>query len=386
MLFRSVALSIVLLVGAGLMIRSFLNMYGMTTGLQGDRFLVARLDLPEAKYPTDEARRRFAETLETRLAATPGVQTAVITTALPMTGTSGWKTELEGKPAVEENRLPEIISVITSPEYLQTIGIPVVRGRGFTRADGLPGNEVAVVNQLFVAKYIPGENPLGKRLRIHWKGERPWITIVGVNQDFPQTRTDFGDIEPIVYLPYRERPVAGYGLMLRTAVPPKTVASGLRAAIQAIDPDLPAFGVTTLEEQFQRQRWAFTVFGTLFTIFALIALLLSSVGLYAMMAYSVTRRTREIGVRIAMGASALDVMRLVMTQGVRQLAIGLIIGLAAAFGVARVLKSLLVRISPTDPTTFLTISVVLAAVGIFACWLPARTAMKVDPMEALRYE
>jgi ABC-type antimicrobial peptide transport system permease subunit len=174
--------------------------------------------------------------------------------------------------------------------------------------------------------------------------------------------------------------------MVRAGAAPKALTGGIRKAIQEIDGDLPVFDVRTLDEQFERQRWPFRVFGTLFTIFALIALLLSSVGLYAMMAYSVTRRTREIGVRMAMGASSGNVLGMVLSQGLRQLAIGLVLGLAAAFGLARVMKSLLVGVTPTDPATFVTISAVLIAVGIFASWLPARAAMKVDPMVALRYE
>ena len=381
-----VALSIVLLVGAGLMIRSFLNTYGMTRELPADRFLVMRLSLPRAKYPNDAARVRFYDSLEERLGAVPGVQAAVVTTSLPVTGSGSWKVELEGKPAVEEEKLPEVAGVLASPGYLDAIGIAVVRGRGFTRSDGLPGMQTAIVNQRFAAKYWPGEDPLGKRLRMHWDGDRPWVTVVGVNRDFRQALRESGEIEPVICLPYRTRPVSDYTIMARAGAAPKALTSGIRKAIQEIDGDLPVFGVRTLDEQFERQRWPFRVFGSLFTIFALIALLLSSVGLYATMAYSVTRRTREIGVRMAMGASAGNVLRMVLSQGLRQLAVGLALGLAAAFGLARVLKTLLVGVTPTDPATFVTISAVLIAVGIFACWLPARAAMNVDPMLALRYE
>jgi putative ABC transport system permease protein len=381
-----VALSIVLLVGAGLMIRSFLNMYGMTSGLQAERFLVMRLSLPQTKYPTDAARVRFYASLEERLAAVPGVQSAVVTTSLPATWSDKWKVEMEGKPPVEEEKLPEVAGVVTSPSYLATIGIPVVRGRGFVGTDGPRGKETAIVNQRFAAKYWPGEDPLGKRIRVHWEGERPWVTVVGVNQDFQQTRPQSSEIEPLIYLPYRMKPASGYAIMARTGAAPKALTSAIRRAIQEIDTDLPVFDVRTLQEQFEQQRWAFRVFGTLFTVFALIALLLSSVGLYATMAYSVSRRTREIGVRMAMGASTGSVLRMVLSQGLRQLAIGLVLGLSAAFGLARVLKSLLVRVTPTDPTTFVTISAVLIAVGILACWMPARAAMKVDPTVALRWE
>ena len=381
-----VALSIVLLVGAGLMIRSFLNMYGMTSRFPADRILTMRLNLPKSKYPDDPARVRFYDSLEQRLAAVAGVESAVLTTSLPATGSGRWKVEMEGKPAVEEEKLPLVAAVWTSPGYLAAIGVPVLRGRGLDRSDGLPGKEAAIVNQRFAAKYWPGEDPLGKRIRVHWDGERSWATVVGINQDFQQTHPEASEVEPLIYLPLRMKPDSGYTIMARTGAAPKALTSGIRKAIQEMDSDLPVYDVRTLDEQFERQRWPFRVFGTLFTVFALIALLLSSVGLYATMAYSVTRRTREIGVRMAMGASSGSVLRMVLTQGLRQLAIGLVLGLAAAFGMARVLKSLLVRVTPTDPATFVIISAVLIAVGILACWMPSRAAMKVDPMVALRYE
>jgi putative ABC transport system permease protein len=242
------------------------------------------------------------------------------------------------------------------------------------------------VNQRFAAKYWPGEDPLGKRIRIHWEGERPWVTVVGVNRDFRQTRPQATEIQPLIYLPYRTRPSSDYAIMLRTPANPKALTSAVRKAIQEIDSDLPVFGIRTLQEQFEQQRWPFRVFGTLFTVFALIALGLSSVGLYATMAYAVSRRTREIGVRMAMGASAGSVLRMVLSQGLGQLSIGLVLGLGAAFGLARVLKSLLVGVTPTDPATFATISAVLLGVGILACLVPARAATKVDPMVALRWE
>jgi putative ABC transport system permease protein len=221
---------------------------------------------------------------------------------------------------------------------------------------------------------------------VHWDGDRPLLTVVGVSRDFRQTRPDQAEIDPLIYVPYRGRPVAGYGIMVRSSVAATSLSGAFRKEIQAIDNDLPVFGVMTLQDNLEQLRWPFRVFGTLFALFALIALALSSVGLYATMAYSVTRRTQEIGVRLAMGASAGRVLYLVLSQGLRQIAIGLTIGLAAALGLARVMKSLLIQVAPTDPATFATISGILIAVGIVACWLPARSAMKVDPVVALRYE
>jgi putative ABC transport system permease protein len=386
-----VALSIVLLVGAGLMIRSFLNIYNMTAGIHGERFLTMRLSLPGKKYPDDAARLRFYDRLEPRLAAAPGVESAAIVTHLPMAGAFNWKFEIEGKPPVEEDKQPDVPAVVAGPNYFATINLAILRGRAFTATDGLPGKAAVIVNQRFAAKFLPGEDPLGKRIRVNWKGERPWFTIVGVSRNSRQTQPELEAIEPLIYLPYRAKPMEGFAILARAWVgsgrpAPTGLASALRKEIQAVDSDLPVFAVMTLQENFAQQRWPFRVFGTLFAVFALIALLLSSVGLYSVMAYSASRRTQEIGVRIAMGAPSGSLLLLVLAHGLRQLALGLAIGLAVAFGLARVMKALLVQVAPGDPVTFALISVVIIAVGVLACWIPARWAMRVNPVIALRYE
>jgi predicted permease len=381
-----VALSLVLLVGAGLMIRSFIKLYNITEGMRAERFLTLRLSLPDRKYPNAEARKQFHDRLAPRLAAIPGVQSAAIVSHLPINGAAVWKLEIEGEPPVEESKRPDLAAVVVDAPYFETVQLGMVRGRGFTETDGLPGKETVVVNQRFAAKYFPNQDPLGKRVRIYWQGDRPWLTVVGVSQDMRQQRPNLPEIEPVAYVPFPARPLSNDALLIRSAVAPTSLTSAVRKEIQAIDGELPVFAVMTLAANFDQQRWQFRVFGSLFAIFAVIALLLSSVGLYAVMAYSVTRRTQEIGLRLAMGASTQNILLLVLKQGLRQLAIGIAIGLLAAFGVARVMKTLLVQVSPNDPLTFGAISAVLLAVGIFACWLPARRAMKVDPMVALRYE
>jgi putative ABC transport system permease protein len=381
-----VALSIVLLVGAGLMIRSFLNIYGLTDRLNGDRYLIMRLDLPEKRYPNAAARLRFYERLEQRLTSAPGVESAALVSHLPLSGAYNWKFEMEGKSQVEEDKQPSVRAVTTSPAYFRTARIALLRGRSFEDSDGGPDKAVVIVNQRFAAKYWPGQDPMGKRIRVLWEGDRPWLSVIGVSQDALQTNPQQQELDPLIYLPYRAQPLRGVSILVRAAVNPTSLTSAIRKDIQSIDSDLPAFGVMTLQANFEQQRWPFRVFGSLFAIFALIALLLSSVGLYAMMAYSVSQRRQEIGVRIAMGASGSKILFLILSQGMIQLGIGLAVGLAGAFGLARVLKTLLVQVSPTDPTTFVTISAVLVVIGMFACWLPARSAMKVDPIVALRYE
>lgn len=216
--------------------------------------------------------------------------------------------------------------------------------------------------------------------------EMPWLTVVGVCADIIQNRPDKVELDPIVYVSFRQDPLRGALIIARTRTAPATLITAFRKEVRAADENLPLFGVKTMQDFLVDQRWPFRVFGSLFAIFALIALALSSVGIYAVMAYSVSRRTQEIGVRMALGATAGNVLRLVLSLGLKQLAVGLVIGLAAAFGLTRVLSALLVRISPTDPATFAGLSILLTAIGVIACWLPARRATRIDPMVALRYE
>ena len=381
-----VALSMVLLVGAGLMIRSFLQLYGMTSGIRAEKFLTMRLNLPDRRYPNADARMRFYDRLLPRLASLPGVESVSATTHLPLSGAFSWGFDIEGKPPVEEDKQHSTRALVVDANYFQTSEIPVLRGRPFAESDGLPDKQSVIVNQRFVAKFLPGEDPLGKRIRVQWNGDRPWLTVVGIARDIQQSNPQQAEIDALIYVPYRGKPMPGFAILARASVPPTSLTKAFRQEIQNIDADLPVFNIATLQDNFEQQRWPFRVFGSLFAIFALIALLLSSVGLYAVMAYSVSQRTREIGVRLAMGASAGNVLLLVLWQGLRQLAIGLVVGLAAAFGLARVMKSLLVQVTPTDPLTFATISAVLVVVGMVACLMPARWAMKVDPVVALRYE
>jgi len=381
-----VALSLVLLVGAGLMVRSFLNAYERTSGVRAERFLTMRVSLPASRYKDEPARTRFYEQLETRLRAVPGAESSALVTQLPMQGGYSWHFEVEGAPPAEEEKRPRSLALIASSEYFSTMGVPILRGRALNDVDGTASHNTVIVDQRFASKYWPGQDPIGRRLKVLWEGERPWWTVVGVSQDFRQSDLSEDKIEPVIYLPYRAKPMSDIAIVMRAAVPPTSLSSAARRVIQDLDSELPVFGVATLQEKLLQQQWAYRVFGSVFAIFALIALLLSSVGLYAVMAYSVSRRTQEIGVRLAMGASSRNIVGMVLAHGMQQLGIGLVLGLVGAFGLARVLKGLLVGVTPSDPITFVTISAILLVVGLLACWLPARAAMKLDPTIALRYE
>jgi putative ABC transport system permease protein len=253
------------------------------------------------------------------------------------------------------------------------------------------------VNARFAEKFWPADDPVGKRLRIFGYDTPgfgasandkpgPWLTVVGIAPNILQNDIEAHQFDPLIYVPYRQKPMRDMALMARTRVPPSTLINAFRRETQALDEDMPLYNVRTLEERLALNYWQQGVFGSLFGTFAAIALVLASVGLYAVIAHSVSQRTQEIGLRMALGASAQNILAMVFAQGMRQLLSGLAVGLLAAFGITRVLASLLVHVSPTDPITFILISLVLAAAATLGCWIPARRAMSVDPVIALRNE
>jgi putative ABC transport system permease protein len=260
-------------------------------------------------------------------------------------------------------------------------------GRAFNAADGVTGPPVVVVNRGFVETYLRGRDPLGARLRMAGgAAPQPWLTVVGVVPDLTQTDFSHAQNEPLIYLPFRQEPRRGMYLLARTRVPPASLGEACRRTVQSIDQDLPAHDVITLDAQLAQSSWPLRIFGSMFSIFAGVALLLASVGLYAVVAHMVSQRTHEIGVRVALGAARGDILRMVFAQGMRPLAIGVVLGLGAAFGVTRVLSFLLTGVSPTDPLTFTLVVTVLLAASAAGCAIPARRAMRVDPAVALRHE
>jgi putative ABC transport system permease protein len=246
---------------------------------------------------------------------------------------------------------------------------------------------VAIVNQRFTEKFWRGEDPVGKRLRIFNDGKpEPWLTVVGVVPNVLQNGIAVKEFDPLVYVPYRQRTMPDMALMARTRVPPASLAGAFRQAAQAVDEDMPLYNLRSLEERLALNYWEQGIFGSLFSIFAVIALLLASVGLYAVIAQSVSQRTQEIGLRMALGASARNILRMVFRQGLLQLAIGLLVGMAGAVALTRFLSSLLVLVSPTDPATFALVAMVLGLAATLGCLIPARRATRVDPLVALRHE
>lgn len=383
------ALAVVLLAGAGLMIRSFMNAYRADLGIHTANILSMEIDLPNANYKLPEKQKAFFDRLKTSIDGVPGVEISTVATNLPLGGTWSFPYELEGHPQPDARRRPNLEAIVTMPDYFRVMGDQMLAGRDFTKGDGTPSALNVIVNRLCAEAFWPGENVLGKRLRLYKKDvAQPWLTVVGIVPDIAsnnQTRSQRVRT-PLVYIPYGLETSSSMWLSARTLVPPSTLKQTFRRQVQAIDDSLPVFNLRTMDEQLERQNWPYKVFGTLFSIFAAIALGLASVGLYAVIAHSVNQRTQEIGVRIALGARDRNILSLVFSQGMIQLAIGLAIGLAAAFAVTKVLKTLLVDVSPTDPATFASVTLILTLAAGLGCLIPARRAMRVDPIEALRHE
>jgi putative ABC transport system permease protein len=372
-------LAVVLLAGAGLMIRSFMYAYTRPSGVDPTNVLTMNVQLPDAKYGKPEQQVEFQRSLAQRLQVVPGVEAVAVNTR------TGVGFEFEGVQSDPKNR-PGSDAMLIGDGYFEILRVQAVRGRLPSSADHSSGARVAVVNWTWASKNTPGQDPVGKRLRLFQNATpKDWITIVGLVPDFLQNASR-SEPYPTIYIPFRIEPRTWMSVMARTHVPPATLAEPLRRAVQEVDPDLPVREVRTLEEEISMQYWPLRVFGAMFGIFAGVALLLATVGLYAVVAYGVNQRTREIGIRVALGASAANILRMVFQTGMRQMAIGLVLGLAAAFGITRVLSTILVGVSATDPLTFGTVSVVLIAAATLGCAIPARRAMRVDPAIALRHE
>ena len=386
-------LTLVLLSAAGLMVRSFLHLYQMDIGVDTSRLVAMQLIFPARKYSTIEARASFLQRLNERLAGVNAIDGASSANYLPGNGASLRRLEIDGRPDLSKGQPPTVSMIAVGSTYFEALGVRMVRGRAFLAGDGEPGREAMVINQRLATMYFPGEDPVGKRIRLVNDGNMPGApkfypaTIVGVAPTIRQ-RTFEPDPDPVVYITHAQDFGMGLGasLIVRARSNPAAVTSVLRQEIAAMDPDVPVTNIRTMDEVLARSRWPQRVFGTMFAIFGVIAIVLAAVGLYGVTAYSVSQRTQEIGIRMALGAERQQVWWLVLRRGMIQLAAGLVLGLAGAFGVGRLLQGLLVGTPPADPVTLIAISVVLVSVAVAACIWPARRATRLDPVKALRYE
>jgi len=378
------ALAVVLLAGAGVMIRSYLKIHTADIGANTANVLGGSVNLPSGKYPHAADKISFFDRLLTRLEAMPGVESVATADALPAAGSSKFSYQLAGD--APEDRRHKLSALKISPAYFRTLKATMLSGREFNDADALSAAPVAIVNQLFATRYWPGEDPLGKRFRF-FDGDTPeaWRTVVGVASNIIQNDQTRQAFDPIVYLPYRQKPGGGAWILVRTSFRPAGLTTAFRQEVQALDPSLPLYGPMAIADRMER-FWDSRFYGSLFLIFAAIALLLASIGLYTVIAHSVSQRTQEIGIRMAIGGTPRDILRLVFRQGMIPLAIGLTVGLAASFAVNRILTSMLVQVSPADPITLVVASAALVLAGTLGCLIPARRAMRVDPVVALRNE
>ena len=382
------ALTMVLLCGAGLMLRSFITLYAIPAGFEPNGLMRMRMQLPPSNYPTPEARGRFFDQLLPKVMSIPGVQQAAFTTAVPPLDHEEWRFEIEGHRYADDQPRPWTSTVIVSPGYLDTLGVSLVRGRALTEADGAIGVDNIVISQVMADRYFRGEDPIGKQIRLVDRDDEPapreWRTIVGIAAPFLQGSADEAFRSPVVYMPFREAPPRTASLVVRSALPPASVMTSVREAVQTLDTDQPVFAIETVANVLAGERSIYRIFATLFGLLATIGIVLSAVGVYGVMAYAVAQRTQEIGVRMAMGARRWDVAWLFLRRGLTQLAIAVAIGVPAALALGTLARFQLVEIEPSDPVTFITILVLLVAVALTACLAPVRKAARVDPVIALR--
>jgi predicted permease len=387
-----IALTLVLLAGAGLMAKSFLKLYSRDLGIRADYLLTMRVALPNAKYSTPEARLGFFDRLRPRLDALPGAESVAAATSVPPQGSGQRHLEIEGRPVEPGRERTSVTTVTIDQTFFDTVGAPVVRGRNFTAADGAPGSETVLVNPRFVSEHMPGEDPIGRRIRFVARESAAntppggWRTIVGISPALIHNNPRDTAPAAVVYLPFRQESPGFAYLLVRSRLEPAVMINAVRREVQAIDPDQPVFTFQTIAQMLRQQQWPYRVFGTVFGIFAVIALTLAAVGLYAVMAYSVTQRTQEIGVRMALGAAGRHVSWLILRRGIVQLGIGLTLGIAGAWFASRALRPILFDTPPNDPATFVGISLLLSIVALSACLVPARRATRLDPLVALRRE
>ena len=390
-------LTVVLLAGAVFMMRNFVTMYRLDLGIDTSHLLTTALALPDRKYPSLEQRLAFYEQLEERLKSNPKIESVTITSNPPLQGGFLRRLDIEGQPRDQGQQAPNVTMLTVDPRYFKTMGMPLQRGRDLTDEDGTKGREAAIINQRFAALHFPNEDPIGRRitLSIDLQGGAPpqggiplslTATIIGIVPNLRQRDFQLPDPDPIAYLPFRTDPRGFMNLIARAAGDPNTMTPILREEVRAIDADLPLFGIRTMDDQLAQARWPFRIFGTMFAIFALIALVLSAVGLYAVTAYAVSQRTQEIGVRMALGAQGNEVAWLFLRRSFVQLGIGLTLGIAGAFGVGTLFSQtqLLIQNKAGDPITIGGIALLLALVASVACFIPAKRATRLDPLVALR--
>jgi putative ABC transport system permease protein len=384
-----VALSLVLLVGAGLMIRSFSRLLAVDPGFKADHVLTAFVSLPVSKYPKREEQTAFFDRLLERLRNVPGVSAAGLVTDIPLYGGSSTGFDVDGRPEALPGQRPMTDYRLINADYFAAMGMKLVKGRAFSRYDTEAAPGVVIINETMATRFFAGEDPIGRRLDL--SGDpKDLREIVGVVGDVRNYGVD-EDVKPEVYVPFLQSApdylsgvVSAMTIVVRSAIAPTALGSALREQVQALDKDQPVSEIKTMEwylaDSMAQRRFNMLLLG----VFAGLALVLAAVGIYGVIAYTVTQRTHEMGIRIALGAKGGDILRLVFSNAMATTLIGIALGLGAAFALTRLLRSLLYQVSPTDPFVFAAIPLLLLSVAVIATYLPARRAMKVNPITALR--
>jgi putative ABC transport system permease protein len=379
-----ISLSLILLVGAGLLLRSFFRILEADAGFRADGVLTAAVPLPRMRYPDHPTRAAVVERILGDLESSPGVRAVAAT--VPLLGGSQMSFSLEGRPEPPPGQLPSADIARVTPEYFKAMGVRVLEGRTFDERDKADSALVCIVDETFVAKNWLGESPLGKRLKFGpLGGSGQWMEVVGVVAHVKNYGVD-EDSRVEVYLPFLQSSVGIFTLVVHTDGDPTSLAGGLRLAVKTAELDLPVFAVRTLDDIVSGRTAERRLAVILISVFAGIALLLAAVGIYGVMSCAVTQRTQEIGIRMALGAEQEHILKMVLQHGTRLSALGVAIGLTAAFGLARLITNMLFQTSAADPSTFSLVPVLLLLVALLACYLPARRATRVDPMVALRNE
>jgi predicted permease len=384
-----VAVCLALLVGANLMVRSFLALQEARSGVEEKGLLTLRVYLAGDVYDPVESRAAFLRRAGEALRSLPGVRDAAFTTAVPTDDGGAPAAAVAEGTAVLPGEETGVASIGATPGLFDTLGVRLVEGRSFTEAECAdPRSDVVVVNQALARRFWPGGSPIGRRLGLVENGDVTWRRVVGVSPDIQYE--EFGEETPQsrlnVFLPYARSGWRTMALLIRSAESPASIAKSVRSAIRSLDAGIPTYDLLTMAEVRVFTTWEQRFFGRLMGGFAVAALLLACLGVYGVLACAVSGRTRELGVRMALGARPSDVARLVLKDGARLAAFGVLLGLGLAAGVGRVLRSILYGVSGADPLAFAGMAALLAAVALFASWLPARRASRVDPLTALRYE
>lgn len=385
-----IAIALTLMICGGLMVQSFQRLQLLDLGFRPDNLLTMKMVLAESKYSQYRQRVAFVDQVLERVRALPGVLSAGTTTNIPLEREIEYDAvfDVEGRPPANPNDVPITSHRIVSPDYLETLGVTLIKGRFINKSDRADGQPVVTVSEEFARQAWQGEDPIGKRVRrIRGAQSFPWMTVVGVVKNVKEDLFNFRINRPVWYVPYAqfENPFP-VNLVIRASGDPTSLTAAVCEAIHSVDPDQPVSDVMTMNTNLSgvlvTERFGSVLMGTL----AISGLLLAAIGLYGVMAYAVKQRTGEIGLRIALGAQRKHVLALVLGAGMKLTLFGLVIGLIAAWGATRLLISLLFNLSPTDAATFSVVSLLLGLVGLIACYVPARTAMRLNPVEALRAE